>query len=641
MLFPFNFKDEYISASGLDILRYVQPNVFFFSPSYVGGNGSRTKPYRSNLYTTPNVEEIGLLFSSGLHKGTLNIGRNDYCTRHINGHQMGKTIVDWDLRALTSARFTRINLSVKDLTVKKMKLKSNVESGYGYFYLTFSNVEFYENPFYQLSNFSVTNRTAGKCIFRVAPANITIHNRNSFIGIEQDLETLSGSLHTFEKCNILITQEALDANQNNFYAFDNCKFRIGAETDYQALAGTTAEELRADFAARCQAAGLVVPSVYEDILDIKAPVGRWIFTKGQILEGLIFKGSEIDQFEFARYITFGHSIFRGEKISITSAQNKPASIAPIGLNSSNLVFSADSLSFSPNVDITKKQSLSAESKIIWLGGKQKLNKIDIPNNLPSLYGVLIDNTPNLLNTDADEVTFIEMDKMYIVQSRDDLEAGIKYNNIGYSSSLSTRNNIFRGNGTSSFTVDPSFSGTPVVYEISDILNYSTIQIRIVNKIPASEIASGSLQPDYWYFVDFKDASNKSGAIVYNGVSYGATDSFVAKAGALTYTPHPNLKVRRCWHKDFAFKDGIVDYDFWKNEQKPRWIDVLPEDPRCLMKNNSNMTIEMGEFLDEYVASGHPLFYHSVTEASGRSIPAYPIKGVYMQMKLTISTLNLI
>lgn len=639
MLLPFNFKDKYISASGLDILRYVQPNVFFFSPLYAGGKGSRQEPYRSNSYKNTNLEEMGLLLSGGVHKGTFNIGKNDSFTRYINGHQMGKTIVDLDVVASASVRFSTIKLYIKDLTVKKMRLTSTVDGGYSYFYATYSNVEFYENPFYQITNMSIISRIATKCIFRVTPANITIHNNNSFIGIEQQLDTLSGSLHTLENCNILITQDSLDANQNNFYAFDNCKFRLGTETDYKVLTGTTAEELRADFVSRCQSAGLVVPSVYEDILDIEAPVGRWIFTKGQIFEGLTFKGSEVDQFELARYITFGYSTSRGEKVSITSAQNKPASIAPIGLNSSNLVFSADSLSFSQNVDISKKQSLSAESKIIWLGGKQKLNKIDIPNNLPSLYGVLIDNTPNLLNTDADEVTFLEMDKMYIVQSKDDLEAGIKYNNVGYSSSLSTRNNIFRGNGTSSFTVDPSFSGTPVVYEISDILNYSTIQIRIVNKIPASEIASGSLQPDYWYFVDFKDASNKSGAIVYNGISYGATDSFVAKAGALTYTPHPNLKVRRCWHKDFAFEDGIVDYDFWKNEQKPRWIDVLPEDPRCLMKNNSNMAIEMYELFDEYLASGHPLFYHSVTEASGRSVPAYPIKGVYMQIRLTISTLN--
>lgn len=348
----------------------------------------------------------------------------------------------------------------------------------------------------------------------------------------------------------IINQASLDTYKSNYYAFDNCNFRIGTETEYTPLTGTTAEELRGNFVTRCTAAGLIVPNVTD--YGITLPAGRWIFTKNQVFEGITWKGSEINVFEVLRFISFGYSASRGDKIPVTASKNIPASFTPNNPHSAGLSIANDSLSISSDIDITKRNNIYIDSKIIWPGGKKKLTKIDIPNDLPYQYGVLIDCIPNLLCDTGQEVTQIEAGEMYIVRSLDENAASVTYKGSTYSSALSSRNNIFKGVAdATSFVIA---SGRAVVYKINDILNYQSIQMRIVNKIPSELKKTGNLTPNYWYLVEHdSDQNNTTDYITYNGVNYKAGDSFVCQTGSLTFTTTGSTHLRRCWDNVLLYR----------------------------------------------------------------------------------------
>lgn len=638
-MLQYNFKDKYLNVNNQNLEEVF--GTYFYSPyvTTTGGNGSRINPYKSSQLSIDTRNSF--VFSNGIHRfGTITLS-NTNATKYFNGQGAKNTTFTGILNHGTNSGQKSIYLYFKDLGVDDFSLIVGGSATYVLnLYLYFNNVCF-NNPI----NYTGSNQirfNIARCLLKslansgTAPYSLAYSNNNSFVGINATIGSIAGSLHTWEKCNLMVNQASLDTYKSNYYAFDNCNFRIGSETDYAPLTGTTAEELRDDFVARCTAAGLIVPPAFEDY-GITLTLSRWIFTKNQIFEGITWKGSEINIFEIPRLKSFGYSASRGDKIVITTENNIPASFAPNNSRSTGLDFAQDSLSIDSSIDITKKYNLYTDSKIIWLGGKKKLTNIDIPNDLPYQYGVLIDSIPGLLCDTGQEVTVIEPNEFYYVRSKNVNEASVKYNNVIYSSALSTRNNIFKG--VANFTSFSANTGEPVVYKINDVLNYNSIQLRIVNKIPEAEITSGSLQADYWYYVDYKNSNNVSGAIVYNGVSYGATDSFLAKSGISTYTAHSNLKLRRCWHKDFEFKTGITDEVFWQNEQKPLWIDVLPEDTRCLMLNNSEKTQEMQSSSGVYIASGHPDFYNSILGSSSIPIPAFPIKGAFMQIRIPLTTIN--
>ncbi|MFV0313247.1 MAG: hypothetical protein ACK5KN_16590 [Dysgonomonas sp.] len=642
-MLQFNFKDKYYSASGSEIIRYFD-NVYFFSPSYVGGNGSRLAPYRSNSYSSPtNINTSALIFSGGFHKGNLTLNGNSSTYRHLTGNGMGVTTIDLSIsQSGPTGAGTVMNAYYRDLTISKL---SHNLSGYPYtgHYFYFNNCEFLDNPYLPTNNTSGSKAYITRCKLKypvtLNPIEVIYQNNNSFIGIDTTIGSIAGALHTFEKCNLIVNQASLDSYKNNYYAFDNCNFRIGTELDYAPLIGTTTEELRSNFVARCTAAGLTVPA---DITDygITLPLGRWIFTKNQIFEGITWKGSEIYQFETLRFISFGYSGRRGDKIPVTTDNNIPLSFAPNNPHSDGLVFAPDSLSVSNSVDITKRENMYADSKIIWLGGKKKLTKIDIPNDLPYLYGVLIDSIPNLLCDPGQEVTQIESGDIYMVRSSDENAASVTYNGSTYSSILSTRNNIFKGvAGVASFVIA---SGRAVVYKINDILNYQSIQLRIVNKIPSELKKTGNLTPNYWYLVEHdSDQNNTTDYVTYNGVNYKVGDSFVCQTGSLTFTTTGNIHLRRCWDKDFNFDTEVTDKAFWQNEQKPEWCVVLPEDTRCLMYNYHPLSIEMMRGEDgKYITTGHPEYYNRILGASGIQSPDdIYIQGTYMQLRLPITTAN--
>ena len=639
----FNFKDRYFSASGADLLRTMN-YVYFFSPSYIGGDGSRLAPYRSNYYYAPRgttglQATSALIFSGGVHKGTFDLGSTVSTYRHFTGNGMGVTILGLSINQ--QAPISGGNSSTayfRDVTLSELIHYISGYNGINH-YIYFYNCEFLTAPAITTTALSTVYSyvTRSKIKELLSGGTITYQNNNSFIGISTTISSIAGNLHTFERCNLIINQASLDSYKNNYYAFDNCNFRIGTETEYTPLIGATAEVLRETFVNRCIAAGLTVPADITDY-NITLPLGRWIFTTNQIFEGITWHGSEINLFEIPRFISFGYSTTRGTKIPIVAGNNTPASIFPNAQGSVGLIFGDDSLSIASNIDITQRHELVTESKIIWLGGKKKLTNIDVPNNMSQLYGVLIDSLPNLVDKEANNI--VEAGEMYMVRSLNENAASIIYNGNTYSSELSTRNNIFKGvAGVNSYTFA---SGSPAVYKINDILNYQSIQLRIVNKIPPDIITSGNLLANYWYLVEHdSDQTNTTDYVTYDGVNHKVGDSILVQAGTLTFTKSGNVHLRRCWHKDFDFDTEVTDKAFWTNEQRPEWCDVLPEDTRCLMQNNHPLSIEMMRGEDgKYITTGHPEYYNRILGASGVQSPDdIFISGTYMQLRLTISTIN--
>ena len=632
----FNFKDKYTNYSGLTA---TDSNSFYYSPLTRGGDGTRANPFSLLNNTYSEQARTNQIISGGrsifTFRSTYNIDR------HLIGNGMGVTVLELN-RVATDYSGAGDNLYFKDLTIKSLSINFN-HNGTGNY--RFTGCEVLSMPINTSTNGTKQTYFTRCKIKSLSGSGTTINhqNNNAYVGISSTIGSIAGSLHTFEKCNLIVNQTSLDSYKNNYYAFDNCNFRIGSETEYTPLTGTTAQELRNNFVTRCTAAGLTVPA---DITDygITLTLGRWLFTKNQVFEGITWKGSEINQFETPRFISFGYSTTRGTKISITTDNNVPASFAPISslVYTDGLTIAADSLSIAPEIDITQRHNLYIDSKIIWLGGKKKLTKIDVLNNMPYLYGVLIDSLPNLLCDSGQEVLSgnIEAGEMYMVRSKDTAEASVKYNNTVYSSALSSRNNIFRGvAGVTAFTAN---AGTQAVFKINDILGYQSIQMRIVNKIPPDIITSGDLTIFYWYLVEHDtDQSNTTDYVTYRGVNYKAGDSFVVVSMNETFTKSGNIHLRRCWNRNFKWGDAAGDLDFWQNEQKPDWFDVLPEDPRCLLKNNHPLSIEMMRGEDgKYITSGHSEYYNKITGASGIQSPNdIYIQGAYMQLRIPVTTVN--
>lgn len=638
-MLKYNFKDKYINRNGENVEN--QYGTYFFSPTCVEGNGTRLSPYRSNTISLDSRNSF--VFSGGIHKLGIVQLSNGSKTKYINGNGINNTYLSGIINFGGNSGQNTINLFFKDLNVREFSFAVGGSSTWVMnLNLNFDYVCF-NNPINNTILGNYINYYIGRCLLKSLATSIvsgtlksiTYHNNNSFIDITTSIGSITGDNHTWEKCNLIVNQASLDNCKNNFYAFDNCNFRIGSETIYTPLTGTTAEQLRTAFVNRCTAQGLNVEDV--DAEGITLPLGRWIFTKNQIFEGITWKGSEIDLFEVPRFISLGYSSSRGDKIAISTVSNMPASFAPEYSNSPGLDFAADSLSIGSTIDITKRNNLYSDSKIIWLGGKKKLTNIDIPHNLPANFGVLLDSIPNL----GEKVDIIEPDEMYMVRSTNVNIASVTYAGSTYTSALNTRNNIFKG--VSDIT---KFEGSDnaVVYKINDTLNYQSIPMRVVNKIPPGNITSGNLIAGYWYFVEHdNDQTNTTDYVTYNGVNYKTTDSFLVKPGALTFTIPAGMKIhlRRCWKQDFDVNTETTDKVFWQNEQKPEWCDILPEDPRCQMKLNSEKSIEMARGEDgKYITSGHPEYYNKVLGTSGVFWPNdIYIQGTFIQIRLPITTAN--
>lgn len=630
----YNFKDKYFRYDGLDI-NNSGSNVKFVSliGSKNSSNGSRTNPYPLNISTIINIAPGYTIFGNGYFAGYMSLsGQNGL--QYIIGQGMNNTILNSvninmnqsHLRGLQDLTIDGFVGFLVNCSICNCDIKTNGITG-------------------TLASPGIINSIIRVNTFP-ALASTVIGANNSYVGVAET--TLKASnLLLYDNCNIQLTSANITSSgyYNLYIAFNNCKLRIGSEPDYTPLSGTTEVELRANFVTRCTAQGITV----SDITDMGETLkqGRWVFSNSSCIDGLVLKNSVIHNFEKRRLIYFGYSDSRLDRIAITTDKSVPAAFSP-GYANSSIAVTNDSIALASDVDISMAVKGQADTNIIWLGGKSQFNKLDIIQNFPKSYGVFVDSSPSLSSTPVNKNGGIVpyengVQRTYLVRSNDDLEATIAYNGVNYSSAISSRNNIFRGvSNVTSFT---TVTANAVVYEILDEVMHQTIQMRIVNKIPDGDIAAGTaLTDEYWYLVEHDtDQSNTTDYVTYGGTNYPVGSSFLA-SGTGSFTKSGNVHLRRCWHKDFdwsTMNPTDADYNFWQNEQKPKWFDVLPDDLRCLMKYNNGMEIEMQTDTDgNYIASGHVNFYQSILEISGNpGKPAYPIKGSYMQLRLVVTSQN--
>lgn len=612
----YNFKDKYYNYSGEEIAS--ASNVKFLSPIGVGSAMSRIAPSNSSMYIGLTADSTTFcILANGLNKINIGSGGINGPKLFIVGSGINNTIIEGKIALGIQ---TNANVYLNDTTVKNLFLTETWAGNK--IVWSFRNCDIASQPVLTATSSLVFRN----CIIRV---NAYTGINNSYVGV--DGKTIpSANLNLFDNCNVVLTASDISTYKNNYLAFNNCKLRIGSEPDYTPLSGTTEVELRANFVTRCMAQSITV----SDITDMGETLkqGKWVFSNNSCIDGLVLKDSVIHNFEKRRLIYFGYSDSRLDKIAITTDKSHPSSFSQAYANSS-VVVTNDSIALASDADISKSVKGESDTNIICLGGKYQLNKLDIIQNFPKSYGVFVDSSPSLSSTPVNKNGGIipyenGVQRTYLVRSNDDLEATIAYNGVNYSSAISARNNIFRGvSNVTSFT---TVTANAVVYEILDEVMHQTIQMRIVNKIPNGDIAAGTALTDgYWYLVEHDSSqSNTTDYVTYGGTNYPVGSSFIA-IGEATFTKSGNVYLRRCWHKDFdwsTMNPTDTDYNFWQNEQKPIWFDVLPDDLRCLMKYNNGMEIEMQTDIDgNYIASGHADFYNSILGVTGIVKPSYSTK----------------
>jgi hypothetical protein len=567
----------------------------------VGGNVGNPYPY--------------YIFSSGAHTGSMSLYAAQGCTIFMYGQGINNTIFNKKFSLTGGNEWGNGAYRIFDITFADNVTRSG--AGFNFYRCAFKY------------NIGTTNAYNSKFYVNAYVTGSAI----SYISVDPISVSLSGIQNIlYDKCKVAISsQNDVNLSRDRYAAFNDCKFMIGSETEYTALAGNTADDLRASFVARCTAAGYTVPPVTE-FGQTNLLAGRWIFSNNSAIDGLVLKGSEIHAFEITRLFYFGCSPDRNDSIPITTDPTVPGSFSSVGADS-NIDVKENSIQLQPTVDISQKFELKAESNIIWLGGIKWLDRFDIIHNLPKEYGVFLDSTNTLA---ANPSTFIDVGKTYLLRSADSNEAMIAYNGKNYSSALASMNNIIIGAAATSFT---PVTGSPVVYEVLDNKAlHQTIQIRVVDALPPALITAGTaLKNNYWYLVEHNtDQTNTTDYVAYNGKNYPVTGSFKA-SGTGSFTVSGNVHLRECWDDNYVYGSNSI----FNGHNQPTWSDILPEYPQCLMRNNNMLENEMqwDAARNTYITSGHPEFYGLVTGDGGIMTPKHQMRAAYIQVRTIITTRN--
>lgn len=630
----FNWKDIYYDQNGNVIDETYNPEEINYV-SMLGTNTTKQTSTRDNPFGIAKggtITTIGansqVILSSGFFSNLNFIQPGGARNTHWQGQGIDHTI----------AKITHsVGYSPKNNTLKNMTIISfSVSEGIYHFY----NCRILGN----IPHGSGQN-TNSKVYYSIIdgydlPSNVP-STRNTF----QNLTIVNysnRSLEIYKNCQMYMNQPVLDSYKGIYFAFDNCSFKLGTETDFSPLLPTdengqkvsnpTELQFRNEFNRRCVAAGLNPPAITE--YGETLVMGKWVFSNNSSINGLVYENSIIAKFQERKFIKFGRYDQAISEIYIKDDQTIPNSFN-IDYKDDKLIIENDKIHISPDIEINTPQRLNIDSKIIYLDGLHNISSIDILNNLPIEYGVYIDSTSSL--SDAIESDTIESGKTYLVRSTNENLASVIYNGITYTSSLNARINLFRGiQGINSFS---DINGNAVVYEVLDYALHHTFQMRVVNQIPDEKIITGNLYTNYWYFVAPNDLNDTSGSIQYKGIDYPCYSSFIA-SDTSSISVNGQCHLRRCWHKDFNFDTETIDKVFWQEIQKPKWCDIVPNDLRCLKKNNSEYSIEMAtDNNGGYITTGHPDFYNYATGENGIKMQTFQLSGTFIQLRLIINTLN--
>lgn len=616
----YNWRDNY--GFNETLVKHYWLSVFGQKGLSIGSTSRENPAYSKGSFTNFAQTPGGVfVFSSGVH--TFSQNAPDYRIANIVGQGMFDTVFyDCVMDQGASNANGTATFNIYDLTIKEFLVTGNNNCNRVCF-------DFAAN---YAAGFTVQGYASWRnCLSRVNVSASTAINC-SWVGTTIPVSGYTATLPLYDNCNVSISSQTdVNLSTTSYRAFNNCKFSIGGEIGYTALDGTTPEELRASFVARCVAQGYTVPDITEYGETLQA--GRWIFSNNSCVDGLVITGSEIHAYEKVRLIAFGYKTDRDEILSVTTDKTKAGSFSPAYADSA-LSVTNGAIGLKATTDIAQKLNLAARTNIIWLGGKYQINLIDIIHNLPKEYGVWLDNTLTLADTPT---TAIEAGKTYLLRSSDDTIASIVYNSGTYTSALVNNNNVFIGvSGVASFT---DTNGNAQVFEVIDNKAlHQTIQMRIADAIPTTQITSGALTVGVWYLVEHDtDQSNTTEYVTYGGSKYYVGSSFLVVSGTTIFTPSSaNVHLRKCWADNYTYGSD----SFYTGKQQPIWFDILPNAPRCLMENNNALEAEMqADANNNYITSGHPDFYDLILGSSGSKLPAYQVKGTYMQLRLVITTQN--
>lgn len=630
----YNFRDKY-SFFGVANGESIVEALFYsnVSPYYKSGY-TRDKPCNSSVIRGAN-RDILVILSQGYHKSTLNL--IGYGQTHFRGHGMFSTTL-----SLATSTYVEGDWHFQDMRIKDF---ADVSMGWSIY---FSKCILEGAININRNNNSTVNIT--NCILRERPIN-----ESSFFYILQSViykssgtpcGALSATLDIFDSCKVTVSQADINSYYNNYYAYNDCSFKIGSEQDFKLLEprdsegniikNPTEQDFRDEFSDRSTKAGLVLKDVID--LDQTLKMGRWVFANNSASVGVPFKGSVIHEFEKRKLLYFGYTSTR-ERVGISKDKNTPMSINLNNPNTYGVNISDNAISLPVSMDMTKRNKSGFSSNIYPLVEASQLSGLIVSNDLPREYGVAVSNRYNL--SDASVASgYLKEGEVYLVRSKDSGEATVTYNNIVYSSALSKSKNFFVCGSLNSFSASPNAQ----VYQVLDDKGWQPIEMRIVDEIPPYDsknpIKSGGLHSGYWYLIEHDaDQGNTTDYITYKGVRYPSTGSFLADSD-LTFSVKGNVHLRRCWRENFDFETEVTDKEFWRNRQKPKWFYVLPEDMRCLRKNNNmNEPEMMSDEQGNYIASGSHVFYNSLQGYNGTPYRADAIRGAYMQIKMELTILN--
>lgn len=591
----FDWKDKYVRGDGVDVTASA---VYISLLGTKTGDGTRENP----VFFSERGMKANEAFVFGGGVFNVYIGGSGHYAYYIIGQGINNTKFDELALINTSYAYTISNATVKFPST-------------------------YIQPSSIFYNCLILDLRVGATIYYSILRNVILNAglRTQCTYVDSTLSVFSDK-GLFSNCEIDVTQTTINNYINYYLAFNKCRFLIGSETVATELAGGDSGELKQNFIDRCTAQAITVPEV--DGLQ----VGRWVFSDNSIVgEYYTLENSEIDLFAKYKNIYFGHTTHTVQNIPIVSVSNVANSFSPSNPQS-NISVSNDSIETS--ISATSGDSAYISSKIIYLGGSKKLSNLNINENFPDGNGVSVNSVKAIQALTEN----IEANVNYLVRSANDAGAVISYNGVEYRSSVIDRNNVFKGvSGVTNYT---TVSGNPDIYVVLSTPMYKSVQLRVVNEIPAGQITSGNLQTGYWYIVIPEDLNNPVGEVNYKGTLYPPFSSFLTTDTSSFDIPTPGVHLRRCWREEYTQASETTDATFWSGRQKPKWVDILPEDLRCLHKDDKLNEKEMKSDGDgNYIASGHIDFYNEINGVNGIQSPGYPVIGTFIQLRIVITTLN--
>lgn len=547
----------------------------------------------------------------------------------FSGQGLDVSFVDWDVYCPISANWAaQSRVILEDQTILNM------------------NDPAYYHQFYnrcRIMKDAVSNPERSAYCIIYNSSNIKIDllfpRHNSYIQINHtaDHKDLSRPHSLFSDSTIEITQQVLKDFKGYYHGFDDCKFKIG-DGEAVKLVGTTEEELRSNFVQRCNDAGITITA---------EEMKYWVFANGASTDGKILKGSILAKFIERQHLQEGLGAFNYFVESIPIVAEGAVTPNSIGATRGKSMRSdGKSLLIDTAFKTDRMDEAHITSNVISFRGVKEFSKLNILDNIPNGVGVSL-NAQHPIEGEGVSVkkviegtATLKPNERYLL--RPNLEDGataeyaaIKIKNQDFNSSLGERKNVVL---TGDSVLPQDFiitAGDPMLYLVPNAETYQAYEIRIVDEIMGEARKSGNLEKGYWYIVEPDSSEDETGTVQIGSKNYPCYGSFLATDTA-SFKAIGACSLKKC----FADDDQKVE-TFFEGKQKPKWFSVLGDDMRAIRKNSSMYENELQLGFDgRYIGSGHPQFYEMVNGHSGIKAVGMPIKGKYFQVRVKVTSLNI-